>query len=87
MARNVLLVSRYSGYSLYNNSSTSANVLSPQHGIAKHIFWSFDIKLTHLSLFFKNLFGLVLVLILNNCSFKLFISKSFCDIIFCKDRI
>ena len=33
-AKNVLFVSLYSGYSLYNFSSISANVELPLHGIA-----------------------------------------------------
>ena len=34
LAKNVLLVSLYSEYSLYNFSSISANVSLPEHGIA-----------------------------------------------------
>ena len=33
LAKNILFVSRYSGYSLYNISSISANISSPEQGI------------------------------------------------------
>ena len=38
LAKNILFVSLYSGYSLYNFSSISANIELPEHGIPYIIF-------------------------------------------------
>ena len=89
LTKNVLFVSRYSGYSLYNNSSTSAKVELPEQGIEKHILWSLDRKVTDLSppwfILFDWLFILelaLLTLIFCNFAFNSFNSLFFWIILF-----